>query len=144
MQESGYHFLEFYVNSLRPRRNRRLFADYSFKCIFLNENMFISINISLKFIPKGLINYISALVQIMAWRRPDSLPTHICVTRPQWVKAAILNEYSRKMHIFNSLEFIVDLMLLDMKYKRTRIKRNVKTRPLFKCVSCEHHRDYLT
>ena len=36
-----------------------------------------------------------ALVQIMAWRRPgdkplsepmlDSLPTHICVTRPQWV-----------------------------------------------------------
>ena len=37
-----------------------------------------------------------ALVQIMAWRRPGdkplsepmmvSLPTHICVTRPQWVK----------------------------------------------------------
>ena len=39
---------------------------------------------------------IPALVQIMAWRRPGdkplsepmmiSLPTHICVTRPQWVK----------------------------------------------------------
>ena len=61
-----------------------------------------------------------------------------------YVKAAILNEYSRKMHIFNSLEFIVDLVLLDMKYKRTRNKRNIKTLPLFKCVSCQHHRGYST
>ena len=48
---------------------------------------------SLKFVPKGPINDIPALVQIMAWRRPGdkplsepmlvSLPTHICVTRPQ-------------------------------------------------------------
>ena len=83
-------------NPLRPIRNRRHFADDSFKCIFMNENMFISINISLKFIPKGLINYIPALVQTMAWRRPGGKPlfepmmiislTHICVTRPQWVK----------------------------------------------------------
>ena len=84
------------VNSLRPRRNRRHFADDFFKCIFLNENEWISIKISLKFVPKGPINNISALVQIMAWRRPGdkplsepmlvSLPTHICVARPQWVK----------------------------------------------------------
>ena len=42
------------------------------------------------------INNIPALVQIMAWHRPGNkplpepmmvrLPTHICVTRPQWVK----------------------------------------------------------
>ena len=73
----------------------RQFADNTFKCIFLNENVTISIKISLKFVAKGPINNIPALVQIMAWRRPGdkplsepmmvSLPTHICVTRPQWV-----------------------------------------------------------
>ena len=52
------------------------FPDDIFKCIFLNENVWISIKISLKFVPKGPINNIPALVQIMAWRR------HICVTRP--------------------------------------------------------------
>ena len=43
------------INSLRQRRNRRHFADNIFKCIFLNENILISIEISLKFIPKGPI-----------------------------------------------------------------------------------------
>ena len=56
-------------NTLRPRRNRRHFADDIFKCIFLNENEWISLRISLKFVPKGPINNIPALVQIMAWRR---------------------------------------------------------------------------
>ena len=40
-----------------------------FKYIFLNENIWILIDISLKFIPKGRINNIPALVQIMAWRQ---------------------------------------------------------------------------
>ena len=35
---------------------------------FFNENVWISIEI--KFVPKGRINNIPALVQIMAWRRP--------------------------------------------------------------------------
>ena len=85
------------VNTLRPRQNGRHFADDIFKCIVLNENVSISIKFSLKFVPKGPINNIPALVQIMAWRRPGDKPlsepmmvnllTHICVTRPQWVKA---------------------------------------------------------
>ena len=64
---------------------------------FLNENVRISIKISLKLVPEGLINNISALVLIMAWRRPGEKPlsepmmvrslTHICVTRPPWVKS---------------------------------------------------------
>ena len=84
-----------HINSLMPRPNRRHFADDIFKCIFQNENEWISPRISLKFVPKVRINKIPALVQIMAWRRPGdkplsesmlvSLPTHICVTRPQWV-----------------------------------------------------------
>ena len=57
-------------NSLRPRRNRRHFADDIFKCIFLNEDVWIPIEFSLKFVPRGPINNISALVQIMAWPRP--------------------------------------------------------------------------
>ena len=40
-----------------------------FKCIFLNENVWISFKISLKLVPKGPINSIPALVQIMAWCR---------------------------------------------------------------------------
>ena len=94
MMDSGCFRL---VNTLRPTRNGRHFADDIFKCIFLYENVWIPIKISLKFVPKGPINNIPALVQIMAWRRPGDkplsepmmvrLPTQICVTRPQWVKA---------------------------------------------------------
>ena len=108
-------------NSLRPRLNRRHFADDISKCILLNENVLISINISLKFIPKGPINYILALVQIMAWHRPGDKPlsepmvinslTHICATQPQWVKWYIvvypaLGHYEAVMtsHILRVLE----------------------------------------
>ena len=63
-----------WVNTLRPRQYGRHFADDIFKCIFLNENIWISIKISLKFVPKGPINNIPALVQIMAWRRPGDKP----------------------------------------------------------------------
>ena len=80
-------------NILRPRQNGRHFADDIFKCIFLNENIWISLKISLKFVPEVRINIIAALVQIMAWRRSGDKPlsgtmmvsllTHISVTRPQ-------------------------------------------------------------
>ena len=79
------------LNSLRPRPNRRHFADDIFKCIFENENEWFSPRISLKFVSKVRFNNIPALVQIMAWRRPGDKPlsepmmvsllTHICVTR---------------------------------------------------------------
>ena len=62
------------INSLRPRQNGRRFADDIFKCIFLNENVWKPIKISLKFVPKGPINNIPALVRIMAWRRPGDKP----------------------------------------------------------------------
>ena len=57
-------------NTLRSRQNGRRFPDGIFKCIFLNENAWIPIKISMKFVPKDPINNIPALVQIMAWRRP--------------------------------------------------------------------------
>ena len=62
---------------------------------FLNEIVWISIEISLKFVSNGVFNNIPALVQIMAWHHPGGKPLfepmvvslllHICVTRPQWV-----------------------------------------------------------
>ena len=38
------------------------FADDIFKCIYLNENMQFFIKISLKFVPNGPVDNISALV----------------------------------------------------------------------------------
>ena len=85
------------VNTLKLRPNDCHFPDYIFKCIFLNENIWISIKNSLKFVPKGPINNIPDLVQIMAWRGPGDKPLyeaimfsslmHIWVTRPQWVNS---------------------------------------------------------
>ena len=83
------------LNPLRPRQNGRHFADDTLNSIFLNENVIISIEISLKFAPKSPIDKIPSLVHIMAWHRPGDKPisepmmvsllTHTCVTRPQWV-----------------------------------------------------------
>ena len=50
------------INTLRPRRNEQHFADDIFKRIFFNENVRISIKISLKFVRKDQINNIPALV----------------------------------------------------------------------------------
>ena len=91
----GVSFVSIF-NTLRPRQNGHHFADDTFKHIFLNEDVKISIIISLKFVPKGPVNNISSLVQRIAWRQPGDKPLfepmmirlsmHICVTRPQWGK----------------------------------------------------------
>ena len=88
-----------YINTLRPRQNGLHFADDPSKRIFLDETVQISFNISLKFVPKGQIHDISALVHIMAWHRPADKPlsqammfrlsTYICVTRLQWGKLSL-------------------------------------------------------
>ena len=88
-----------FFDKLRPRPNGRYFREYIVKSIFLNDNVYIFIKISLKFVLKGPFNNIPALVQIMAWRRPGDrvqsepmmgrLQTPICVTKPQWVKSHI-------------------------------------------------------
>ena len=92
------------INTLRPRQDGRHFPDDIFKSIFFNGNMYILIKISLNCVPKCPIDNIQALVQIMPWCRlgdkPLSepmivrLPTHICVTRPQWVK---INAFTKTM-----------------------------------------------
>ena len=104
------------VSSLEPRHNGRHFLDDIFKCIFMKEVIWISIEISLNFVPKGPINNIPALVQIMAWRQPGDKPwcepilvsllTLVCVIRPQWVKCA---------HLMSLLPLLcVNLLLSEM------------------------------
>ena len=85
-----------WVNTLRPRQDGCHFPDDTFKLIFVNENIWISITISLKFVPRASINNISALVQILAWHQPGNKPSsepmmvslllHIRITQPQWVE----------------------------------------------------------
>ena len=62
------------INTLRPRQNCHRFADSIFKGIFMNENVWISLEISLKFVPKIWIKNIPALVKIMAWHQPGDKP----------------------------------------------------------------------
>ena len=81
------------VNTLRPKQNGRHFPHDIFKCILLNEIKLISIKICPKFVPKGLINNILALIHTVDWYRQGDKPlsepvmisfrTHICVTRPR-------------------------------------------------------------
>ena len=107
-QDSKNTLLTILVNTLRPKQNRRHIADDIFKCILLNESVWITIKNPLKFVLKGPINNIPALVQIRAWRRPGdkplsepmlvSLPTHICVTRPHWVNRRLIRYQN---HLFS-------------------------------------------
>ena len=65
------------LNTLGPGKNGRHFEDI-FKCIFMNENYCILIQISLKYVSKDQTSNISALVQLMAFRftlmSPDYVP----------------------------------------------------------------------
>ena len=111
------------LNPLRPRQNGRHFPGDIFKWNFLNENVSVSIRIPLKFVPKGPIHNIPALVQIMAWRWPGdksfsepmmvSLLTHISVTRPQWVSSRTISFvhdwiiYFRIVRIFSQSRSVI-------------------------------------
>ena len=86
--------------ALRPRQNGHHFADDIFKCISLNENVWIPIKILLKFVPKSPINNIPSLVQISHylsqwwlayWRIYASLGlneliTHLGTSKTDWGK----------------------------------------------------------
>ena len=109
------------VNTLRPRQDGCHFADDTFKRIFLNENVRISIKISLKFVAKSPMNNIPALVQIMAWRRsgdkPLSEPMMVSFLR---IYASFgLNELTKYQRI-TLLTFIVQMhgSLVDSPHKR--------------------------
>ena len=62
------------ISTWTTEQNGRHFADDILKCIILNENLYIFIKISLKFIPKGQIDNKSTLVKEMAWHLTGAKP----------------------------------------------------------------------
>ena len=104
-------------NTLRPRQNGCHFPIDIFKCIFLNQNVWISIQISLKFVPNGSISNIPALVQIMTWCRPGDKPS----SEPMMVSLLTHNELTSCVQTRNEsnagvfiLKITVDLCLILM------------------------------
>ena len=57
-----YFFRMLSVNPSPLKQNGRHFADGIFRCISVNEKFYILIEISLKFVPKSLIDNNPALV----------------------------------------------------------------------------------
>ena len=66
-----------------------ILADDNFKCIFLNENDRILIQIPLKFVPRSPIDNKPTLVQVMAWRRTGDKPL------PELMLAQFTDAYMR-------------------------------------------------
>ena len=77
-------------NTLRPRQNGRHFADDIYKCIFLNENVWISIKISLKFVLRGSINNIPVVSEACTHYVIDVVSSLRCLTRLHELAGPIL------------------------------------------------------
>ena len=79
-----------------PGQNSRDFTGIIFRCILMKEQFCFLINMSLKYVHRRPIDNYTVLAYFMAWCRSAAKPlyesmmvrslTHICVTRPQWVK----------------------------------------------------------
>ena len=95
------------LHTLRPRQNVRLSTDDIFTCIFLNENMWILINISLKFVSMRPINNLPTLVQKMAWRWQAIIWTNDCTV--YWRINASLNLNELKV-MFTSWSFLFTMI----------------------------------
>ena len=103
LQDGSTYIISYFFNTLRPRRNEQHFADDIFKRIFFNENVCILIKISLKFVLKGQINNIPALVQIMVWRRWGDKPLSEPMVVTQYIHASLgLNELTSESYQQNT------------------------------------------
>ena len=85
----------------------------TFRCIFVNENFYILIKISLKCVNKCQVHNNTELVKIMPWRRIGDKPlsepmltrfslTHICGTRGRWVNCEDIPTYQDTLAAFDS------------------------------------------
>ena len=92
-------------------------SDDIFKYIFFDEKYSISIRISLKFVPRGLIDNRPVLVQVIAWRRTGDKPLPE-QTLTQFTDACICGTWGRwinKVRIFNSccVEYVIVKYLIS-------------------------------
>ena len=108
------------LNTLRPRQNGRHFADDTFKRIFVNENVRISIKVSLKLFLRvqwTILQHCFRLwlgaAQLLSEPMLACSPSHICVSRPQWI-----NLYPLDKMLFHKLYVIGQnqpIMIKDFK-----------------------------
>ena len=126
---------------MRPKQNGRHFPDDIFKWIFLYDSIYISIKISLKFVPQGPINNIPGLVQIMAWRLTgdkslsetilafvgDAYMRHSASMKPCWWRGPVMsvdylllwnNLTMMKVFVYHRLKFIWTQLILFMGWNR--------------------------
>ena len=126
-------------NTLTLRENGRHFPDDVFRCIFLNENCYIAIQISLKFVSAGPINNMPPLVLIMAWHQTDDKPLsepmmvsllmHICLNELITPIGGIVAYNS--FHFFHSNLWICDYQI---RYQREIDKLQKENRELKKSL----------
>ena len=128
-----------------------ILADDIFKCIFLNENDRILIQISLKFVPNGPINNNQVLVYVMAWCRiRDKLLSEPMLTRwcaPRYMNASrasqardqnftvcaihgMAKKYKRIVLIFmehncTNLQSLLNMQQVAYAMWRTRLKTSI-------------------
>ena len=98
--DQDYQVCYIFPEHIEAEANGGHFADDTFKCIFLNENVRIFVEVQLNLFPNDRLNNTPALFQIMVCRLVGTQPlcepmmvillTHICVTRPQWAKQCII------------------------------------------------------
>ena len=123
-------FLRLMINMLRPRQNGRHFADAVFNCIFLNENVWISLMILLKFVPNVPINNIPVLPGSDNYLKPImvNILTHICVTWPQWVNPLRAELFCGRIHM--CLHVIhIELSYCERCSSRKLFSRRTRTSP---------------
>ena len=123
-----------------------IFQTFSNVFSWMKMYQFWLISFSLKFVPKGPISNVPALVQIMAWHLPGDKPlsepmmvsllTHICVTRPQWVKiwsricayvvpVLVIRLLQNFAHVMCHVQNFVKIMSLEFGWELNEISRNL-------------------
>ena len=111
-----------WVNTLRPRQDGRHFANVVFKCIFLNENVWILIKISLKFDPKGLIDNMPPLVQLMAWHQIGDKPLF------EAMMTLLTDAYMRHLELTHGgMNKIINTLNTDRTFSRLFLKEKFST-----------------
>ena len=106
MDYNGKLYYTISLNTWRLRQNGRHFPDDIFKCIFLTKNVWISIKISLKFVPGDPINNVYELLNLWA------------------LKFSLLN----KLHIFQCLGkiFCVEFQRYPLKFHTKYLTHTLK------------------
>ena len=101
-----------------PWQNGCHLADNISKCIFMNEKALYLIPIPLKFVPKGLIDNKSGLVQVMAWGPtgdkplPEPMLTQFtgAYMRHRWVNSTP-SSWSNLWSIYMGFDGLVDVVI---------------------------------